>query len=87
MIRSKKCSPENAPSVEVTGKTASGLTITGIFNAQYLLNIIEAVGTGAVVYIGYHDRVTKPYKSIMVYPKDWDRRGWNVAGFLLPRRE
>lgn len=82
----KRCAPADAPSMEVSCKTASGRLISGVFNAQYLLNVVEAVGTGAMIYLGYHDRSKMTFPTLVVYPKNWMERGTSIIGFLMPRR-
>ena len=65
-----KDSKTGATPVEITARMEDGRAVTGYYNPWYLVNVVEAVGTNALVYIGYSVQFSK-FPSLFVYPKDW----------------
>lgn len=63
-----------------------GRAVTGYYNPWYLVNVVEAVGTNALVYIGYSVQFSK-FPSLFVYPKDWMEHNPDRIGFLLSIRQ
>lgn len=47
-----KDSKTGATPVEITARMEDGRAVTGYYNPWYLVNVVEAVGTNALVYIG-----------------------------------
>lgn len=64
-----KDSKTGATPVEITARMEDGRAVTGYYNPWYLVNVVEAVGTNALVYIGYSVQFSK-FPSLFVYPKD-----------------
>ena len=75
-----------ATPVEITARMEDGRAVTGYYNPWYLVNVVEAVGTNALVYIGYSVQFSK-FPSLFVYPKDWMEHNPDRIGFLLSIRQ
>ncbi len=71
--------------VEITVNTNDGHTISAHFNPWYLVNVVESVGTNAMLYIGRECQFNKR-PALFVYPKDWMEYAPDAIGFLLPIR-
>lgn len=74
-----------ATPVEITVHTDDGYTLTGYYNPWFLVNVVEAVGPNALIYIGRGGRFSN-FPTLFVYPKDWMERDPDTIGFLLPIR-
>lgn len=81
-----KDSKTGATPVEITARMEDGRAVTGYYNPWYLVNVVEAVGTNALVYIGYSVQFSK-FPSLFVYPKDWMEHNPDRIGFLLSIRQ
>ena len=70
--------------VTLTAQKENGGSLSGNFNPWYLVNVVEAIGPSAMLYLGN----TKfcQYPSLLVYPKDWMELRNYPIGYLLPVR-
>lgn len=88
LAREWKCGKtvrNGAHPVEVTAQREDGTKVSGLFNPAVLVNAVEAVGTGCMVYVGYTRWCTQR-PAIFILPKDWMETGPGTMGFVLPLR-
>lgn len=71
--------------VKVSVQTPDGGTIEGYYNPCYLLDAVEAIGPGAMIYIGKYSRYS-PFCSLLVSPKKWMEDANPNIGYVLPLR-
>lgn len=72
--------------VEITAKYEGGSKVSGFFNPLLLVDAVEAVGIGCMVYIGHNTRWTSHWTTLFVYPKDWMETDPDIVAFVLPLR-
>lgn len=72
--------------VEITAQHEDGSIISGFFNPVFLVDAVESVGTGAMIYIGRNTRWSVRYPTLLIYPKDWMGTDPEAIGFVLPLR-
>jgi len=71
--------------VKLSAQTLDGRMIEGYYNPCYLLDAVEAIGPGAMIYIGKYSR-SSPFCSLLVYPKNWMEDADPKIGYVLPLR-
>lgn len=71
--------------VKIAAQRPDGGTVEGYYNPWYLVDVVEAIGPGAMVYIGKHSD-DSPFCSLLVYPKDWMENSERSIGYVLPLR-
>lgn len=71
--------------VKFSVQAPDGGTIEGYYNPCYLLDAVEAIGPGAMIYIGKYSR-NSPFCSLLVYPKNWMENADSKIGYVLPLR-
>ena len=69
--------------VEITAQN-NRITITGSSNPCGLIDAVEAIGAGAMLYLGRGKCSSFP--SLLVYPKDWMAQRAFAFGYVLPLR-
>lgn len=74
-----------ATPVVLSTTTDRGETIIGTFNPRILVDAVEAVGTGAMLYLGYRQNYSH-YPTLLVYPKDWMESGCDPMALVMPLR-
>lgn len=73
-----------AAPVTLTAQKEDGGSFSGNFNPWYLVNVVEAIGPGAMLYLGNTRFCQHP--SLLVYPKDWMEDTNHATGYVLPLR-
>lgn len=74
--------------ISLSVKDEKGFFITSKFDARKLLNVVEAMGTGALVYLG-KDRThmnVSPLPCVLVKQKHWMGGNDDYQALLLPVR-
>lgn len=80
-----KDSKTGAVPVKLTAKKDDGGEIEGFYDPRYLLDAVEAIGPGAMLYIGRYSAAS-PLCSLLVFPKNWMEDNDHVTGYVLPLR-
>lgn len=71
--------------VKLTAQDNSGGTVEGFYNPICLVDAVEAIGSGAMFYIGKYSR-SSPFCSLLVHPKNWMENDSHATGYILPLR-
>lgn len=71
--------------VKLTAETTDGGTVEGFYDPRYVLDAVEAVGPGAMLYIGRYSRFSF-HCSLLVFPKNWTEMEEHTTGYVLPLR-
>lgn len=74
------------PHITLSTMNDKGNKVEAQFNAQLVKAVVEAVGTGAMVYLGKDMAHNFPYPCMMVRKKNWMEGEDDYRGFLLPCR-
>lgn len=68
--------------VRLTAQINNGGVVKGLYKPRYLLDAVEVIGPGAMLYVGGHNGVS----SLLVLPKNWMENDCHVVGYVLPVR-
>lgn len=71
--------------VKLSAQTFDGGMVEGFYDPRYLVDAVEAIGPGAMIYIGKYSR-SSPFCSLLVYPKNWMGNADSKVGYVLPLR-
>ena len=71
--------------VKLTAQKPDGGTVEGFYDPRYLVDVVEAIGPGAMLYIGRYSPHS-PFCSLLVFPKDWMENNEHAIGYVLPIR-
>ncbi len=71
--------------VKLTAETTDGGTVEGFYDPRYVLDAVEAIGPGAMLYIERYSRFSS-YCSLLVFLKNWTEMGDHATGYVLPLR-
>lgn len=74
-----------ATPVKLSAQTFDGGTVEGFYDPRYLVDAVEAIAPGAMIYIGKYSR-SSPFCSLLVYPKNWMGNADSKVGYVLPLR-
>lgn len=80
-----KTEKTGAVPVKLSAQNNSGGTVEGFYNPSYLVDVAEAIGPGAMFYIGRYSQHS-PFCSLLVFPKDWMENNEYAIGYVLPIR-
>lgn len=80
-----KTSKTGAIPVKLTAQREDGGTLEGFYDPRYVLDAAEAIGPGAMLYIGRYSK-NSPFCSLLVFPRDWMENKDHVTGYVLPLR-
>lgn len=80
-----KTQKTGAVPVKLTAETTDGGTVGGFYDPRYVLDAVEAVGPGAMLYIGRYSKFSF-YCSLLVFPKNWAEMEEHTTGYVLPLR-
>lgn len=84
----KETAKQDKPFVDIGLEKINSVMLEGQYNAEYLLDVAEAVGREARLYIGRGGFRHWPRAcSLWVMPKGWmDGGGADVMGYVMPRK-
>ena len=71
--------------VKLTVQNDVGGVVEGYYDPRYLVDAVEAIGPGAMIYIGKYSR-SSPFCSLLVYPKNGMESTDHTIGYVLPLR-
>ena len=71
--------------MKLTAQRENGGTLEGFYDPRYVLDAAEAIGPGAMLYIGRYSK-NSPFCSLLVFPRDWMEDKDHVTGYVLPLR-
>ena len=75
----------NAPPAQIVAQTPDGRTVEGFYNPCYLVDAVEAIGPGAMIYIGKSVYDGGFYlKSLLIYPKNWMENADQEIAYVIP---
>ena len=80
-----KTNKTGAVPVKLTAQKPDGETVEGFYDPRYLVDVVEAIGPSAMLYIGRYSRHS-PFCSLLVYPKNWMEEHDPKVGYVLPLR-
>ena len=77
----------SAPPAQVAAQSPDDRTVVGLYNPCYLIDAVEAIGPGAMIYIGrsvYDSGVC--LNTLLIYPQNWMENPDHEIAYVLPRR-
>lgn len=83
--RAGKTHKTGAVPVKLTAQNNDGGTVEGFYDPRYLVDVVEAIGPGAMLYIGKYSKQSC-FCSLLVYPKNWTETADHITGYVLPLR-
>lgn len=83
--RAGKTLKTGAAPTKVTARGSDGEIIEGYYNPRLMLDVIEAIGPGAMLYIG-KSSVAQNLCSLLVLPKNCMEDCNHAVGFVFPLR-
>lgn len=84
--RAGKTQKDGVVPVRITAWMEGRAQAAGSYNPALLVDAVEAVGPGCMVYIGYSRKRSSQRPNLIVYPKDWMERTPEIMGYVLPLR-
>lgn len=80
-----KTNKTGAVPVKLTAQNSDGGTVEGFYDPRYLVDAVEAIGPGAMLYIGRYSKQSC-FCSLLVFPKNWMKAADHAIGYVLPLR-
>lgn len=72
--------------VKLSAQTNDGGTVEGFYDPRCLVDAVEAIGDGAMLYIGKCSK-NSVFCSLLVFPRDWmENNNHDIMGYVLPIR-
>lgn len=71
--------------VHLTAHKLDGGTLDGYYDPRYLVDAVEAIGPGAMIYISKYSGYSS-FCSLLIYPKDWMEDSEHTVGYVMPLR-
>lgn len=70
---------------KVTAQRSDGGIVEGYYNSGLVMDVIEAIGPGAMLYIG-NSCIVRDLCSLHVLPKNWMEDSNHAIGYVFPLR-
>ncbi len=83
--KSGKTYKTGAVPVKLIAQNNDGGMVDRHYDPRHLVDTVEAIGPGAMIYIGKYSRQSC-FCSLLVYPKNWMEDANHSIGYVLPLR-